>query len=75
MLSQLQDGKQFNEQTLIWAARHSENNRISEAIKLYNLAGDYSTVTSCFAQTLGNTVVQPSVEEKGRAIERTAADI
>jgi nuclear pore complex protein Nup93 len=75
-LLQLQDSQQFNEQILVRAAQHSEeNDRISEAIKLYNLAGDYSTVITCLARALGNTVVQPSVDEKGRAIEKTAADI
>jgi nuclear pore complex protein Nup93 len=76
-LLQLQDSKRFNEEILIQAARHSEeSDRIPEAIKLYNLAGDYSTVVSCLAQALGNTIAQPSGEtEKGRGIERTAADI
>lgn len=76
-LLQLQDTKQFNEQILIRAARHAEeNDRISEAIKLYNLAGDYSTVISCLAQALGNTIAQPgSPDEKGRTLERTAGDI
>lgn len=74
-LLRLQDKKQFNEQILIRAARHSEeNDRIPEAIKLYNLADDYSTVISCLAQALGNTIAQPS-GEKGRAIERLAVDI
>jgi nuclear pore complex protein Nup93 len=76
-LLQLQDSKQFHEQIIVQAAKQcEENDRISEAIKLYNLAGDYLTVVSCLAQALGNTVAQPSGEgEKGRAIERTAADI
>ncbi|KAH6917714.1 nucleoporin-interacting protein NIC96 [Coprinopsis sp. MPI-PUGE-AT-0042] len=39
--------------------------RISEAIKLYNLAGDYSTVVSCLANALGKTVAQTSLDEKG----------
>lgn len=75
-LLQLPDSKQFNEQILIRAAKHSEeNDRISEAIKLYNLAGDYSTVISCLAQALGNTIAQSSPNEKARSIEKTAADI
>ncbi|KAF9456680.1 nucleoporin-interacting protein NIC96 [Collybia nuda] len=75
-LLQLRDSKQFNEQILIRAAKHSEeNDRISEAIKLYNLAGDYSTVISCLAQSLGNTIAQPSPDEKARSTEKTAADI
>lgn len=73
----MNDSKQYNEQILVRAAKHSEeNDRIPEAIKLYNLAGDYSTVISCLAQVLGNTISQPSGEgDKNRAIERTATDI
>ncbi|KII86506.1 hypothetical protein PLICRDRAFT_114494 [Plicaturopsis crispa FD-325 SS-3] len=72
----LQDNKEFNSQILVRAARHSqENDRIPEAIKLYNLAGDYATVIACLAQELGNTIAQPSENEKGRTIERTAAEI
>ncbi|KAM6497845.1 nucleoporin-interacting protein NIC96 [Amanita muscaria] len=75
-LLHLQDTRQFNEEILIRAAKDSEeNDRIAEAIKLYNLAGDYPTVVSCLAQALGNTIAQPTPDEKGRAIEKTAADI
>lgn len=52
-----------------------ENDRIPEAIKLYNLAGDYTTVIACLAQALGGSISQPSGDENARAIERTAADI
>ena len=73
----LNDNRQYNEQILVRAAKHSEeNDRIPEAIKLYNLASDYSTVISCLAQALGNTISQSSGEgDKNRVIERTAADI
>ncbi|KAJ7019379.1 nucleoporin-interacting protein NIC96 [Mycena alexandri] len=72
----LRDTQAFNEHILVKAARHSEeNDRIPEAIKLYNLAGEYGTVVSCLAQALGNTVGMPSTDEKARAVERTAADI
>jgi nuclear pore complex protein Nup93 len=72
----LTDVKQYNEQILIRAARNSEeNDRISEAIKLYNLAGDYSTVVACLATTLGNTIAQSGPDERARSIERTAAEI
>ncbi|KAK2462123.1 hypothetical protein APHAL10511_006586 [Amanita phalloides] len=75
-LLHLEDNKQFNEQILICAAKNSEeNDRIAEAIKLYNLAGDYSTVVSCLAQALGNTIAQSTPDEKARTIEKTAADI
>lgn len=70
------DAKQYNEHILIRAARNSEeNDRISEAIKLYNLAGDYATVVACLATALGNTIAQSGPDEKARTIERTAAEI
>ncbi|KAF9818485.1 hypothetical protein IEO21_02723 [Rhodonia placenta] len=75
-LLKLDNLKDYNEQILIRAAKNSEqNDRIPEAIKLYNLAGDYTTVIACLAQALGNTISQPSGDEKTRAIERTAAEI
>jgi nuclear pore complex protein Nup93 len=75
-LLQLKDSKQFNEQILVRAAKHSEeNDRISEAIKLYNLAEDYSTVISCLAQSLGNTITQPSPDEKARVLEKVASEV
>ncbi len=52
-----------------------ENDRIPEAIKLYNLAGDYTTVMSCLATALGGTVSKPTPDEKSRAIEATATEI
>lgn len=42
---------------------------------MYNLAEDYSTVVSCLAQALGNTVGLASPDEKARNIEKTAAEI
>jgi nuclear pore complex protein Nup93 len=76
-LLKLRDAQQFNEHILVKAAQQcQENDRVPEAIKLYNLAGSYSTVISCLAQVLGTTIVQPSGEgQKGRAIERTAVEI
>ncbi|KAG6332408.1 hypothetical protein ID866_6679 [Astraeus odoratus] len=77
LLLHLQNTVQFNEQILIRAAREcEENDRISEAIKLYNLAGDYATVIACLAQALGNTLSLPTTEnEKGKVIEKTAVEI
>ena len=46
-----------------------------EAIKLYNLAGEYATVVGVLARALGNTIAQPSVDDKARGVERTAADV
>lgn len=61
---------------MIKAAKHSEeNDRIPEAISLHNLAGNYTVVISCLAQALGNIVAQPSLDEKGKAIEKTAVGI
>ncbi|KNZ77637.1 Nuclear pore complex protein Nup93 [Termitomyces sp. J132] len=75
-LLQLKDSKQFNEQILVWAVKHSEeNDRITEVIKLYNLAGNYSTVVACLAQALSNTISRPSPKEKDQALEQTAVDI
>lgn len=72
----LTDNKQYSEHILVRAARHSEeDDRIAEAIKLYNLADDYSTVVACLAATLGNTIAQPGPDEKSRGIERTASEI
>lgn len=75
-LLHLSDSQEFRNQILIRAARHAEeNDRVNEAIKLYNLAEDYATVVSCLAQALGNTVGLASPDEKARNIEKTAAEI
>ncbi|KAJ7070195.1 nucleoporin-interacting protein NIC96 [Mycena amicta] len=72
----LRDTKEFNEHILVKAARNSEeNDRIPEAIKLYNLAGEYGTVISCLAQALRKTIAKPSADEKARTVEQTAAEI
>ena len=66
----------YHAEILVRAAKHSEqNDRIPEAIKLYNLAGDYGTVISCLASALGTTVSRPAPDEKSKAIEKTAVDI
>ncbi|EPS98068.1 hypothetical protein FOMPIDRAFT_1051823 [Fomitopsis schrenkii] len=75
-LLKLENSQEYNEQILVRAAKHSEeNDRVPEAIKLYNLAGDYTTVIGCLAQALGNTIAQAGGDEKARAVERTAAEI
>ncbi|KDR68691.1 hypothetical protein GALMADRAFT_256474 [Galerina marginata CBS 339.88] len=67
---------QYHTHILLLAAHHAqENSRTAEAIKLYNLAEDYTTVVSCLAAALGNTVALVSLDEKGKAVERTAAEI
>ena len=46
-----------------------------EAIKLYNLAGDYATVVGVLARALGTTLGQPGADDKARTVERTAAEV
>lgn len=75
-LLHLNTAQDFHTQILVRAAQNSEeNDRIAEAIKLYNLAEDYTTVVGCLAQALGNTIAQPTPDEKARALEKTAAEI
>ncbi|CAK5264164.1 unnamed protein product [Mycena citricolor] len=75
-LLRLRDTKDFNDQILIKAARDAEeNDRMPEAVKLYNLAGDYSMVVACLAQALGNTIAMPSADEKAKTVERVAKEI
>ncbi|KAF9268974.1 NIC-domain-containing protein [Marasmius fiardii PR-910] len=75
-LLNLPDSAAYSTHILIASAKGAEaNDRICEAIKLYNLASDYNTVISCLAQALGNTIAQASPDERAREIERTAAEI
>ncbi|KAF8905156.1 nucleoporin-interacting protein NIC96 [Mucidula mucida] len=75
-LLKLSNISDYHQRILMSAAEASvENDRIPEAIKLYNLAGDYTTVMSCLATALGGTVSKPTPDEKSRAIEATATEI
>ncbi|KAF9048132.1 nucleoporin-interacting protein NIC96 [Hymenopellis radicata] len=75
-LLKLNEISDYHQRILMRAAEASvENDRIPEAIKLYNLAGDYTTVMSCLATALGGTVSKPTPDEKSRAIEATASEI
>lgn len=75
-LLKLTSTQDYHAEILVRAAKHSEqNDRVPEAIKLYNLAGDYGTVISCLASALGTTVSRPALDEKSKAIEKTAVDI
>lgn len=75
-LLKLADAKAFNEQILSRAARASEQaDRIPEAVKLYNLAGDYATVIACLAKALGGTISRVGTDDQARAIERTAGEV
>jgi nuclear pore complex protein Nup93 len=75
-LLKLTSTQDYHTEILVRAAKHSEqNDRTPEAIKLYNLAGDYGTVISCLASALGTTVSRPAPDETSKAIEKTAVDI
>jgi len=75
-LLHLTDSHQYYQEILARAAKHAEeNDRVVEAIKLYNLAEDYITVVACLAQALGNTIAQATPDEKARGLEKTAAEI
>ncbi|KAF9651296.1 nucleoporin-interacting protein NIC96 [Thelephora ganbajun] len=75
-LLKLTSTQDYHAEILVRAAKHSEqNDRTPEAIKLYNLAGDYGTVISCLASALGTTISRPTPDEKSKAIEKTAVDI
>ncbi|PPQ86398.1 hypothetical protein CVT26_006124, partial [Gymnopilus dilepis] len=57
------------------ASQAESNDLLTSAIKLYNLAEQYTTVVSVLARALGTTIAQPSLDEKGRMLERTAGEI
>ncbi|KAF8885239.1 Nup93/Nic96-domain-containing protein [Gymnopilus junonius] len=56
-------------------AEAESNDLLTSAIKLYNLAEDYTTVIACLARALGVTAAQPTLDDKGRMLEKTAAEI
>ena len=75
-LLHLRDTNRYHNQILIHAARHAqENNCAAEAIKLYNLAEDYTIAVACLAPALGNTVGLASPDEKAKGNEKTAVGI
>lgn len=75
-LLKLADTAAFNEHILARAAYGAEQaDRLPEAVKLYNLAGEYATVVACLARALGATLARPTADESAKAVERTAADI
>ena len=72
----LKDTKEYHEQILLRAAKDSQqNDRMTEAIKLYNLAGDFVTVMQCLSAALGNAIPKPNTDERTRELERTAREI
>jgi nuclear pore complex protein Nup93 len=77
-LLKLTDLKQFNAEILARAAYQSEQSgRTSEAIKLYNLAGEYDTVVGVLARALGTGLAHAAAgaDVEARALERTAGDV
>ncbi|KIY66378.1 nucleoporin-interacting protein NIC96 [Cylindrobasidium torrendii FP15055 ss-10] len=72
-LLRLHDVKHYNDKILVSAAKASEEaDRIPEAIKLYNLAGEYSTVMACLAVGLGSAIQKPHMDDKAIALENVA---
>ncbi|KAJ3858761.1 nucleoporin interacting component Nup93/Nic96 [Lentinula novae-zelandiae] len=55
------------------------NDRLTEAIKLYDLAGEYDTVVGCLARALGNLVTSGSTTsglgDRTKELEKTAREI
>lgn len=76
-LLKLTSSQSFSEHILAPSAQHAlSSDRPLEAIKLYNLAGDYDTVVSCLAQALGASLGQPNLGgERGKEVEATAREI
>jgi nuclear pore complex protein Nup93 len=67
----------INAEIYIPAARQAEeNDRVLQAIKLYNLAGEFSTVIKSLASALGTTLAAPGGGgERARSLEAAAIDI
>lgn len=72
-----QNQADFSEQILKRAARQSEREkRVNEAIRLYNLAGEYETVVECLARALGDHIAEPSGGgDEGRELSNTAKEV
>lgn len=68
---------QYNETILLRAAAQSETQqRLSEAIRLYHLAGAHSTVIACLARGLGEYITEPEGGGgEARDLENTARDL
>lgn len=76
-LLKLNDVHKFNAEIFVPAARQAEeSDRVLEAIKLYNLAGEYVTVINSLATALGTTLAAPGGGgERARSLEAAAIDI
>ena len=76
-LLKLNDARELNAEIFVPAARQAEESDcVLQAIKLYNLAGEYSTVINSLATALGTTLATPgSGGERARSLEAAANDI
>jgi len=76
-LLKLHDAQELNAEVFVPAARQAEeSDRVLQAIKLYNLAGEYTTVISSLATALGTTLAAPGGGgERARSLEAAATDI
>ena len=76
-LLKLVDVDALNTKVFVPAARQAEeSDRILQAIKLFNLAGEYTTVISSLATALGATLAVPGGGgERARSLELAAVDI
>lgn len=73
----LNNAHELNAEVFVPAARQAEeSDRVLQAIKLYNLAGEYTTVISSLATALGTTLAAPGGGgERARSLETAALDI
>jgi nuclear pore complex protein Nup93 len=76
-LLKLDDVHNLDAEIFVPAARQAEeSDRVLQAIKLYNLAGEFSTVINCLASALGTTLAAPGGGgERARSLEEAAMDI
>jgi nuclear pore complex protein Nup93 len=76
-LLKLDDVRNLNAKIFVPAARQAEeSDRVLQAIKLYNLAGEYTTVINSLATALGTTLAAPGGGgERARSLEAAAIDI
>ena len=69
----LHDAQELNAEVFVPAARQAEESDcVLQAINLYNLVGEYTTVVSSFAIALGTTLAAPGGGEQARSLEAAA---
>jgi len=76
-LLKIDNRNQYYDVILLRAAAQSESQqRLTEAIKLYHLAGAHSTVIACLAHGLGEYITEPEGGgDEARALENTAREL